>query len=269
MKTILEFNNVTKIFSNSRHNSPFLKENGDENLMKAVDSVSFSIAKGNIVGLVGRTGCGKSTLARIAVRLLMPEEGVVIYNRKFNINTLTKQDIRHFRRHVRMLFQDPSASLNPSMTVYRIIEEPIKLYLSLTKNERREKVKELLHEVNMDSSENKYPFELSCGEKRRVSLARGLSFDPHLIIADEVTSSLDSSTKHQIMSILSRRNHQDNMSLLLISHDLRLVRQWCHRINVMEKGQIVETLDSNNISVDNVKHDFTRELFESLLEIDE
>ena len=166
-----------------------------------------------------------------------------------------------------MLFQDPSASLNPHMSVFHIIEEPIKLYTSLSKKDRQEKVKELLEEVNLFFCEKKNPFELSGGEKRRVSLARGLAMNPELIIADEVTSNLDSSTKQQVMNILYRRNRENNMAILLISHDLRLVRQWCQHIEVMEKSKIVETLMTEKATKDNAHHPFTKELLDAILEI--
>ena len=221
---------------------------------------------GEFIGLVGRTGCGKSTLARIAVRLLFPESGSVLFQGK-KVHSLNNKELRFFRSQVRMLFQDPSASLNPHMTIYQIIEEPIKLYTSLPKKERKERVMELLKEVNLFSCEKKYSFELSGGEKRRVSLARGLAMNPKCIIADEVTSNLDSSTKQQVMNILSRRNRENNLAILLISHDLRLIRQWCNRIEVMEKGRIVETLTREKITKNNIHHPFTKELLNAILEI--
>ncbi|MCE5251310.1 dipeptide/oligopeptide/nickel ABC transporter ATP-binding protein, partial [bacterium] len=258
---------VVKIFRRSGIKSFLQTDTPESQVFRAVDDVSLGIGEGEVVGLVGRTGCGKSTLARIAVRLIAPDSGAVLYGGE-SVHELKNEKLRNFRHRIRMLFQDPSASLNPHMTVFRIVEEPIKLYTSLAKMERRIMVSELLNEVNLYGFEKKYPHELSGGEKRRVSLARGLSMDPKLVIADEVSSGLDSSTKQQIMNILSRRNEENSMAILLISHDLRLVRQWCRRIEVMERGKIVESLMPDQTSGNNVHHPFTRELLDAILEIE-
>lgn len=266
MEHLLEFKHVTKSFRQSKLKNILTTGKRVDNYFSALNNVSFCMDDKEFVGLVGRTGCGKSTLARIAVRLLSPDSGNVMFKGK-NVHSMNHIELGNFRSQVRMLFQDPSASLNPNMTVFNIIEEPIKLYTPLKKKERQKKVMELLEEVNLYSCEKKHPFELSGGEKRRVSLARGLAMNPKLIIADEVTSSLDSSTKQRIMEILSRRNRENNMALLFISHDISVVRKWCHRIEVMEKGSIIETLFTENDTKEKAHHPFTKELLDAILEI--
>ncbi len=266
MNRLLEFRHVKKVFRRSKFGNILLTGESSPNVIHAIDDVSFYMDEGECIGLVGRTGCGKSTLARIAVRLLAPDSGSILFKGE-SIQSMNNSQLRGFRSQVRMLFQDPSASLNPHMTVFNIVEEPVKLYTSMSKKERRKKVTALLEEVNIYTCEKKHPFELSGGEKRRVSLARGLAMNPKLIIADEVTSNLDSTIKKQVMNILFRRNRDNNMAILFISHDLRLVRQWCQRIEVMEKGRIVESFNSEKAKKVDVHHPFTKELLDAILEI--
>ncbi|WLR41864.1 dipeptide ABC transporter ATP-binding protein [Bacillus carboniphilus] len=208
--------------------------------VKAVDQVSFSINAGETFGLVGESGCGKSTTGRTIMRLLDPTDGKVIFQDQ-DIAQLSKDGLRKARRDLQMVFQDPYASLNPTMTVGQLIEEPMQVHKIGTSKERKEQVKELMETVGLNSSYvSRYPHEFSGGQRQRIGLARALSLKPKLIIADEPVSALDVSVQSQALNLMEKLQEQFNLTYIFISHDLSVVKHISDRIGVMYLGRMAE-----------------------------
>jgi oligopeptide transport system ATP-binding protein len=216
--------------------------------VRAVDGVSFSIAKGETLGLVGESGCGKSTTGRAMIRLLEPTEGSITFDGT-DIATLDKGAMRRARRRMQMIFQDPYSSLNPRMTAGGIIREPLDIHGIGTKDERHERVRELLAIVglNPDFGE-RYPHEFSGGQRQRIGVARSLAVNPDLIVADEPISALDVSIQAQIINLLERLQGEFGLTYLFIAHDLSVVRHISDRIAVMYLGRIVEVANSRELN---------------------
>ena len=206
----------------------------------AVHEVSFSMAAGETVGLVGESGCGKSTLAKLIVGLLSSTDGDVrIHGRQ--LAALRADALRQARRSVQLIFQDPTNSLNPRMTVEEIVSEPLIIHRLVPPRQRRERVVELLETVQLPASYlSRLPRELSGGERQRVGIARALATDPELLICDEPIASLDVSVGSKILELLRQLVQERRMALLFISHDLRAVAFLCSRIAVMRQGRLVE-----------------------------
>jgi ABC-type oligopeptide transport system ATPase subunit len=206
----------------------------------AVDDVSFSLAPGETLGLVGETGCGKSTTARLIMRLLEPTAGDIRFAGS-DLGRLRGQQLRASRRELAMVFQDPHSSLNPRRTVGAIVAEPLQVH-GVDRDARRARVRELLELVGLSAEhESRYPHELSGGQRQRVGIARALALRPRLLIADEPVSALDVSIQAQILNLLRGLQHELGLALLFISHDLSVVRYMCERVAVMRAGRIVET----------------------------
>lgn len=206
----------------------------------AVDGVSFSIFPGEILGFVGESGCGKSTVGRLILRLLEPTEGVIRFNGE-DLRAVSAKRLQQLRQEIQIIFQDPYASLNPRMTIGKILEEPLLIHRKGTPTERKEKVKQLLEIVRLPvDSINRYPHEFSGGQRQRIGIARALALHPKLIVADEPVSSLDVSIQAQIINLLADLQEEYHLSLLFIAHDLNMVRHTSNRVAVMYLGKIVE-----------------------------
>jgi oligopeptide/dipeptide ABC transporter ATP-binding protein len=208
-------------------------------LLKAVDGVDFALTEGETLGLVGESGCGKSTLARMILALLPPSEGEVWFAGE-NVFRLSSSRLKKLRRKMQIIFQDPYSSLNPRMTVGRILEEPYRIHGLGSRSERRGWAEELLNEVGLSAEHlDRYPHEFSGGQRQRIGIARALALRPRLIVADEPVSALDVSIQAQILNLLAQLQSKHHLTYLFISHDLSVISQVCTRIAVMYLGKIV------------------------------
>jgi oligopeptide transport system ATP-binding protein len=218
--------------------------------VQAVDGVSFTLARGETLGLVGESGCGKSTTGRALIRLYRPTSGRVVFEGT-DLATLSDSAMRPMRRRMQMIFQDPYASLNPRMTAGGIVAEPLEVHAIGTNRERQERVRELLATVGLNPEfANRYPHEFSGGQRQRIGVARALAVHPDLIVADEPISALDVSIQAQIINLLEQLQGEFNLTYLFIAHDLSVVRHISDRIAVMYLGRIVELASSRELNVE-------------------
>lgn len=235
--------------------------------VKAVDDVSFTIKKGETLGLVGESGCGKSTTGRTLLRLLKPTGGKIIFNGK-DITNISGTELRKARRDFQMVFQDPYASLNPTQSVGSIISEPIRNYEKRSKKEIQDEVMELLKRVGLPpEAYYKYGHEFSGGQRQRIGIARALALKPKLIIADEPVSALDVSVQSQVLNLLKELQKDFGLTYLFIAHDLSVVKHMSDRIGVMYLGNLVEVADNNSIYAEPL-HPYTQALISAIPEAD-
>ncbi len=235
--------------------------------VKAVDGVSFAIATGEIVGLVGESGCGKSSLGRTIVRLEKPLSGTIKLN-GVDLSTLSGKALRRARGDFQMIFQDPYGSLNPRLNILTALDEVLRIHTTLDKAGRRQKAEELMTTVGLDPAQlERYPHQFSGGQRQRIGIARALASEPKLIVADEPVSALDVSVQAQIVNLLKEICRNTGTSFLFIAHDLTVVEHISRRIMVMYLGKVVETGEAHELCT-NPRHPYTRALLSAVPTVD-
>ncbi|MGJ4892623.1 ABC transporter ATP-binding protein [Bradyrhizobium sp. HKCCYLRH3099] len=232
------------------------------NNVRAVDDLSFRIPKGTSLGLVGESGCGKSTVARAILRLIEPDRGSILFD-GIDVRAAKGAALRALRRRMQIVFQDPYSSLNPRRTIRQTLEEPLRVHLRSSSKEIREKAEAAMVEVGLprDALE-RYPHEFSGGQRQRIGIARALVLDPELVVADEAVSALDVSVQAQILRLLEGLRERRGLSFLFVSHDLGVVRHFCDRVCVMYLGRIVEEGPTVDV-LDRPLHPYTKLLRDS------
>lgn len=231
--------------------------------VKAVDDLSFVVYRGETLGIVGESGCGKSTTGRMLMRLIEPTEGSILFEKE-EVTKLSPKQLRKVRRDMQMIFQDPFASLNPRHTVEKILEEPLIVHGIGSKEERRKKVREMLEVVGLSSYHAKrYPHQFSGGQRQRIGIARALMTKPKLIIADEPVSALDVSIQAQVLNLLEDLQKEFGLTYIFIAHDLGVVRHISDRVGVMYLGRMVELASSEEL-YRHPKHPYTKALLEAV-----
>ena len=258
-EVILEVKNLRKYFPITK-GFIFQRQVG---AVKAVDDVSFFIRKGETLGLVGESGCGKTTTGRVILRLMEATAGEATFEGR-NIFTLSKEDLRRMRRNMQIIFQDPYSSLNPRMTVGDIIGEPLEIHNLARGKEKVRRVQELLEVVGLSPYHaNRYPHEFSGGQRQRIGIARALAVNPKLIICDEPVSALDVSIQAQVLNLLQELQREFGLTYLFIAHDLSVVKHISDRIAVMYLGRIVEVAPTLEL-FSNPQHPYTEALLSAV-----
>jgi oligopeptide transport system ATP-binding protein len=256
---ILDVRNLFKYFPITK-GFIFQKQVG---AVKAVDGISFTIRRGETLGLVGESGCGKTTTGRVILRLQEPTNGEVYFEGR-NVFNLKKEEMRLLRRNMQIIFQDPYSSLNPRMTVGDIIGEPLEIHRLAKGKEKLRRVQELLEIVGLSPYHaNRYPHEFSGGQRQRIGIARALAVNPKLIICDEPVSALDVSIQAQVLNLLEELQKEFDLTYLFIAHDLSVVKHISDRIAVMYLGRIVEIADVDEL-FDNPQHPYTEALLSAV-----
>ena len=253
-ETLLAISDVERIFGGAR-----TLFGGRTPAVHAVQGLSLDVRKGETLGIVGESGCGKSTLARLVVGLDLPTSGSITFGGE-DLTELARRDRRALARKVQYVFQDPVASLNPRKTIRTILEAPLRYLLDLDRPAREKRLGELMDAVNLAPEFlDRYPHEFSGGQAQRIGIARALAMDPELIIADEAVSALDVSIQAQVLDLLRELRQKMELSILFITHDLRVAAQLCDRIAVMQKGKLVEIGTVHDIFLD-PQQEYTRKL---------
>jgi oligopeptide/dipeptide ABC transporter ATP-binding protein len=258
MTVLLEAKNLVKHFVAAR--SAFGRPKA---FVRAVDGVSFTVDSGETLALVGESGCGKSTVSRLVLRLIEPDQGEVRFEGR-DLLGMNANDLRAFRRNAQIIFQDPYASLNPRMTVGQILAEPLILHNLVPESRRRERIEELLRLVGLEPRfARRYAHEFSGGQRQRIAIARALAVEPKLIICDEPVSALDVSIRSQILNLLHDLQQRLGLAYIFVSHDLAVVKHIADRVAVMNLGHIVETADAATLFA-SPRHPYSRALLSAI-----
>jgi oligopeptide/dipeptide ABC transporter ATP-binding protein len=262
--TLLEVEGLRKSFALTGPTTWAARLRGERPAVRAVDGVSFAVVKGETLGLVGESGCGKSTVARCLLRVIEPTTGSIQFAGQ-EITTLGGRQLRDTRRAMQMVYQDPTTALNPRFSARRTIEEPLRLHFKMTSAERRERLNEVISDVGLGADlMERYPHELSDGQRQRVNIARAIAAHPSFVVLDEPTSALDVSLRSRIVLLLEALQKRLGLSFLFISHDIATVKYLAHRIAVMYLGVIVEEADSASLFAA-PRHPYTRALLSAVL----
>jgi oligopeptide transport system ATP-binding protein len=255
---LLEVNGLKKYFPIT--SGIFGRKQGE---VKAVDDVSFFVKKGETLGIVGESGCGKSTTGRLLMRLIEASEGKICFEDR-EITSMSKAELRRTRRDIQMVFQDPYASLNPRHSVEKILEEPLIVHGICSKGERKKRVKEMLNIVGLSSYHaRRYPHQFSGGQRQRIGIAKALMTKPKLIIADEPVSALDVSIQAQILNLMKDIQNEFQLTYIFIAHDLGVVRHISNRVGVMYLGRLIELTNCDEL-YDDPKHPYTKALLSAV-----
>ena len=261
MKTVLELKNISRYFNINKGLKNIFTQKKEKFI--AVDNINLKLDSQKVLGLVGESGSGKSTCGLMAMRLLNPSDGSIILENN-DITILKNHELKNYRKKMQIIFQDSYSSLNPMMTLAKIVIEPFVIHNLHTFNERQELAKELLNKVGLDKAyHNRYPHELSGGERQRVSIARALALKPSILVADEPTSALDVCVKAQVINLLHDLQEEMGLSILFISHELNVLRSLADNISVMYRGRIVEE-GGTEIIFNNAKHPYTKSLLDAI-----
>ena len=267
--TLVELKNVSKLFDITVGVTDRLLRRPPKPV-HAVERVSMEINQGEVVGIAGESGCGKTTLGKLLVKLHDPSHGEILFDGK-DITFLSREEEREFRKRVQMIFQDPFESLNPRMTVLDTVSEPLRINdMGSGYYERRERAIQVLNDVGLSPAEtyiDQFPRELSGGERQRVAIARALVVDPEFVVADEPVSMLDVSIRASVLNLMQDLRDKYDLTYLFISHDLSLIRYMCDRTGIMYLGDLVELGDTDEV-VENPKHPYTKALFDAVPKID-
>lgn len=255
---LLEVNGLKKYFPIT--GGIFGRKKGE---VKAVDDVSFYVKKGETLGIVGESGCGKSTTGRLLMRLIEASDGRIIFEDK-EITSMSKNELRKTRRDIQMVFQDPYASLNPRHSIQQILEEPLIVHGIGNKEERKKRVQEMLEVVGLSSYHaRRYPHQFSGGQRQRIGIAKALMTKPKLIIADEPVSALDVSIQAQVLNLMKDIQTEFQLTYIFIAHDLGVVRHISDRVGVMYLGRLIELADSEEL-YENPMHPYTKALLSAV-----